>query len=365
MNPIDDTNYYVPSASRDFFNSIYNRFQSAEQQAGSIEYYINIAGHTVKMIFAGPAMTAHYLPALEHLIVAPAVDPEFTICTWDSTSTGTPLPQQVSDLLSYCIYSQEIALSPRNEINSIKNDQLFTYFLAGPKILNVMDSSQNIAIYWLNDADKTPFYEKSNPYKPILNWFMQSTDLIMMHAAGVGNPEGGVLITGKSESGKSSSALSCLNSELLFLSDDTCVGSFNAVQMAYSLFNSGRLNGEEDLEKLPHLKAGVSNPVREEGEKLLFYIHQYQPDKIIKSFPIKAILIPRLTFEYDTKITTASPKEALLSLAPSSILQLPGAGSRNFEKIAELVRLVPSFHLELGSTRIQIPGVIEGLLRDI
>jgi hypothetical protein len=344
------------------FDMVYERFRTAESSAGGVDYFIDLAGHAIQLRFAGPAMSPHFLPALAHLIFEPTADPEFTICVWDCSSTGTSIPLLVSSLISYCVLSPQDTLTARNEIKNFNSSRMYSFLIPGPNILKLMDASRRLAIYWINDARKVPYYEKSNPFKLILNWFMQGTELTMLHAAAVGNPDGGVLISGKSESGKSTAALSCLDSTLKYLSDDTCVVCPGPAPTAYSLFNSGRLNGDDDLDRFQSLVPIVSNPERAEGEKVLFYLHKHKPDKIIKNFPIKAILIAQVTNQQNTEIQSATARQALLSLAPSSILQLPRAGRRNFSRMAELVRRLPAYKLELGSDLSQIPAVIADLL---
>lgn len=53
---------------------------------------------------------------------------------------------------------------------------------------------------------------------------------------------------------------------------------------------------------------------------------------------------------------------ATLALAPSTLLQLPSTGSGSFQTLAQLVRTVPCFRLNLGTRIETIPPAIRALL---
>jgi hypothetical protein len=57
-----------------------------------------------------------------------------------------------------------------------------------------------------------------------------------------------------------------------------------------------------------------------------------------------------------------SPVEALKALAPSTLFQLIGASQKDLRAMAELVRKVPCYRLELGTDLAAIPRAIEQLL---
>ena len=85
-------------------------------------------------------------------------------------------------------------------------------------------------------------------------------------------------------------------------------------------------------------------------------------DNLIRSFPLRAVLLPRVTDGRDTRLVPISRLSVVASLAPSSICQLPGAGVEVVQRVAKMVRAVPAFALELGSERAQIAPVIADLL---
>lgn len=74
------------------------------------------------------------------------------------------------------------------------------------------------------------------------------------------------------------------------------------------------------------------------------------------------VLVPRIVGGLSTTAVPISPIEALKALAPSTLFQLIGAGQKDFRAMAELVRTVPCYRLELGTDLAAIPRAIEELL---
>ena len=73
-------------------------------------------------------------------------------------------------------------------------------------------------------------------------------------------------------------------------------------------------------------------------------------------------MLPQVTGRPTTSVQSVSPMTALKALAPSTLLQLPGAGQASFQAMARLVRQVPCYTLALGTDLAQIPVVITDLL---
>ncbi len=345
-----------------FFYSIYERFEQAQQIEGEpVDKYYRIGEDVIRLRFAGSALVPHFTPAFAHLETIAMSSPALTICLWDSVSTHTEMPLLVRNLIDLLIFRWYERLDTRREIKGFHSHRIRTLFHFGPNILSLMDTSRNVAIYWLNDAAATPYYEKGYPFTTIFNWWMEQQQRQCVHAAAVGNKTGGVLLPGKSGSGKSTTSLACLDSELSYVSDDTSLISCERGPCVYSLYNTAKV---EHFHHLPHLKSYVSNAVREQNEKGMIFLHQYFPDKIISGFPLKGILVPRIAGGKTTHIKPTSPGKALKALAPSTLLQLPGAGVRAFRLMSQLVKSVPCYQLDLGTDMHEIPKVISTFLQD-
>jgi hypothetical protein len=338
-----------------FFKELYQTFERAEQLAGgSVNRFYTIGGYVVRLRFAGPALIPFIAPALEHLAVEPGSAPALTVCLWDSVSTRTEMPPPPWSADDYIA---------RGEVRGYSDTDIHTTFHLGSGILNMVDTSLNVALFWICDATSIPYYETGAPLRTILDQWMRGHDRQLAHAAAVGTAEGGVLLAGKGGSGKSTTALTCLSSGLLYAGDDYVLLGGRSTPFVYSLYNSAKLDAEH-LQRLPRLLPLVSNSEKLDAEKALIFLHDHHPERVTKGFPVRATLLPRVTGLLDTRVQEASPAESLAALAPSTIFQLPGAGAEAFKYLSAFVRQVPGYVLELGTDLSRIPDVVLGLLRE-
>jgi hypothetical protein len=180
----------------------------------------------------------------------------------------------------------------------------------------------------------------------------------LVHAGAVGYLAGGVLLAGKGGSGKSNTALSCLNSSLSYLSDDYCILSLAPTPTLHSLYSTGKIH-PADLQRLPFLATRMVNRERLDVEKALFFLYSEFSDKIATQLPLRAILIPQINGSGKTTIERTTSVAGLLAMAPSTMAQLPYAGSEVMEMLGELVRQVPCYYLNLSTDTQQTVHAIE------
>lgn len=198
--------------------------------------------------------------------------------------------------------------------------------------------------------------------RTILHWWADQGIYQFIHGGAVGLPTGGVLLAGKGGTGKSTTALACLEAGLLYASDDYCLVRTDPLPFAYSVYNTAKLRGDLDLERFPNLAPLVSNQSRQKDDKAVFFLEQHFPEKVSRGFPIRAIILPQITDGKESRLRNASAGVAMTALAPSTLLQLPGAGAMEFKTISNLVRKVPAYILELGTEINRIPDAIFSLL---
>jgi len=177
----------------------------------------------------------------------------------------------------------------------------------------------------------------------------------------VGRPAGGVLLVGRGGSGKSNTALTMLNSDLRYLSDDYCLLALQPEPTVYSLYCTGKTHAA-DLERLPFLRAAVSNGDRLDSQKAVYSLHTHFPHKLIDSFAVRAVVQPRVAAQDQTTVRRITPAQGLTGLAPSTLSQLPGIQPTDFAALVRLVRQVPSYQLEVGRDPAHLIATLTALV---
>ena len=313
--------------------------------AGIVRKWYRIGGASICLQFAGDALVPLLTPALDHLVCDPC-PAELTISVWDTCSTGIQPPDPVrrnGDML------------PRGEIRGHTDGDIRLTWHPEPSVISFIDRSTDEAVFWIEDARKTPYYESGSPFRSIFHWLFTGSAKQLVHAAAVG----GVLIAGKGGSGKSNSALSCIG-KLPYAADDYCMVESGSQPYVHSLYSTAKVDST-DLPFYPHLSEAIANTNRAADEKALLYLHRHRPQDITTGFPLRAILVPRLTGRQETTVADASPAAALQALAPSTIFQLPGAGDEAFRLLSEVCRRLPCYFLNLGTDRTEVADAIAGI----
>lgn len=334
---------------RRFFDDCHSTFLRAEEATRqTIELDHRIGGGLLRLRFAGPALVNQVAPAIAHLAVAPTANrPDLTVCVWDSRSSRSemPAPPWPTD-----------ASVVRREVRGLQSDEIRCTFDVDAGILCLFDRERKLALYWTRDAGATPWYERAAPLLAILNGWLAGLRRQIVHAAAVGVDGRGVLLAGRGGSGKSTTAIACLAAGMSYASDDYCLMSGETNPAAFSLYSTAKLD-TDSMRRLPELAAEATPAKPTDGEKAVLFLHPAFADRIA-SFPIRAILLPRVTGRPKSAVRRASAAEALRGLAPSTVLQLNGAGQTALAAMAEWVRAVPCHHLELGVDLAEVVATV-------
>ena len=320
------------------FDEAVRAFEDAATAAGeTIERSYLLADRCVRFLFAGPAMVPRFTPAFAHLPDGAGVPPSLVVRVWDARSTGSPPP-------------------PIPPTTVRQNTSPRFVYRAGPVHgiaqpveggMSLFDAERGEATYWAVDADAVPYYETAAPIRHILSWWAGVEGRPLVHAGAVGRPGGGILLVGRGGSGKSTTALACLNSELSYLGDDYVLVEIEPSPVAHTLYSSGKLQ-PDNTQRLQHLRHAISNVDRLPEEKAVIFVAEHFPAKIARTFPIRAIVVPTIGNRARPRIRPAASATALAAMAPSTILQLPGTGQESLDAMARLLAKVPAFSLDLA-----------------
>jgi hypothetical protein len=312
-------------------------FERAAEAAGGVaELRLTVAGKPVRIRFAGATAAEALSPAFSHLEAREDEPPSLTLHVWDS---GTRAAKTTGAGASY--YSEQDGVRALHQPAS--------------GVFSVLNPEADAGWFRMPDANGLPYWDYTAPFRHLLSWWLDAQGLRQVHGGAVGTEEGGVLLVGPGGSGKSTTALSTLLDERLrYAGDDyVAVGSGDAPAV-HSLYCSGKVH-PDDLHRLPHLEPALADGARPD-EKAVFYVERAFPGRAVAGFPLRAIVVPRVTDRRAARAVPGTRAEALAALAPSTIFQLHPPARDALAWMAELVRRVPTFVLELGSDVETIPS---------
>jgi hypothetical protein len=335
--------------------------------SGVVDKEYLIAGSRVRLRSASEEMMRRLSRAFKHLEAQSPGEPDITIHLWDSASVGTPpppLPKVSGEQPPGAFwYYSDSRLRLGFQLGTSGDARVLAVSPHAPTpALSVLDAERNAGWYWVEDANRIPYWEQATPMVYLFDWWLRDRGDHLLHAGAVGTPRGGVLIVGKSGSGKSTCTLSALGTELLYAGDDYVAVSLEPGPRVHGLYSSGKLMPDH-VERLPFLLSALSNTEQLDVEKAVVYAHEQWPDNVTAGFPLLAIVAPKVT----PGVVEARPVEmtavaSLAALAPSTVFQMHTRGQDSLARMRRLAQAVPSYRLELGSDMPSIARAISGLI---
>jgi len=322
-----------------FVRDVGAAFASAALATGVIEHDLLVADRTIRLRFAGPTLVPYLLPALAHLVINQVPQPDLTICLWDTASAGSFPPFPYWSVAEYRLGGRLFG----DDDGMVALSHSVT-----AATLSVLDRSTRTAFFWTGEAKALSIHEQSAPLQTILHWAMSTSGWQIVHAAVVGAESGGVLLVGNPGAGKSTTALAAAGSALRYLSDDKCLVRLTPQPQAFGLYNSGKLNADS-LEQLPHLRPFiVGRDDNNQKGKCLLFLHPACANWLMRSCPLRAVLIPQVGAHAGPAVRPVLSSAALRVLGPSTLLWLPGAERTGMAFMAALVRSLPCYDLYLS-----------------
>jgi hypothetical protein len=340
-------------AATAYFDQVRAAFLEAENRSGAIHHYFTIGGHTFCFRFAGPALARTLTRALAHLETKTGAA-ETDIGLWDSASTGVAPPEPPWDVQDFLA---------REQTCGVNGERILAAFEAGANAqLSVLDRKSGAGFYWVPSAGEVSFWERPAPVRTLLHWWLREHGSQLVHAGAVGCTEGGVLLGGKGGSGKSTVALACLEAGLGHVSDDYALLSTAGAPAVRALYSTAKLNAGHMQRTLPRLVSAASEIRGQDGKAVLF-LQELYPERLLAGFPLKAVLVPRVTGEPGSKLRRVAAAYGVSAIAPSTMFQLRWAGQDDLKNMAQAIRQVPNYVLELGTDLAEAAALVRELLK--
>jgi hypothetical protein len=332
-------------------------FARAAGRTGTAERSYRIGGRPLRLRFAGSALLERLTPSLQHLADEDGHGGGHLVEIWDGASSDGPSPPAPPG-------SEAL---PPSGIATSQGEGRRVIFQKGVGTLSAVDVHRDRSWYWAPDAALLPEWECATPLRHILHLWLSAHGIQFVHAGAVGRPEGGFIITGRSGSGKSTTTLSTLGSDLLYAGDDyVAVGAGpDDGPYVHSVFGCGKLEPDH-VARFPALRfaarAERAGALPARREKIVFYVRDTYPAQVTTGFPLRGIIVPRIEPGSRTQLAELSRPAALRALVPSTMLEIHGTGQAALSMLVRAAEQVPSYELRLGSDLERVPEILDTAL---
>jgi hypothetical protein len=313
----------------------------------------DVVGRRVRVRLAGAALDRVLIDAVRHReLASDGSEPELTICAWDRRSTGAG-----ADLDGVPVVGDE------EDTRTLVRGQAGFLALQGkvPWAAQGYDAARRTAFLWAGEPSVLSRWgEQTKPFLEILHAWLIDSPWQPVHGGAVGGADGGVLLAGGSGAGKSTTVMSCVRAGWLYAGDDyLAIRTDGAEALVDNLYASARLRVDM-AERFAEFRSAEVGAVFVNGiEKRDMMLDVVLPRSRFSGFPIRAILLPKITSAPRSKLHPASAAQATVAIGSTTMHFLRvGAGSA-FEKIGGVAAVTPAYWVELGDDIDDLPALIK------
>jgi hypothetical protein len=295
---------------------------------------LRMAGATIELQFPSE-MREHVLPPFAHLVQGPGEE-----------KLGPPVPVDLTIAVA-ALRDDEVDVRDVPDTGVVHSEEgRFVHVHRESVIAFDRDARRVDAL--LRVGGGVASWHRAKPLQVALSTFFADRGVDFLHAGLVSSAGNGVLLTGASGSGKSTLSVASLLTGLDYLGDD-CVAA--AGTRGFSIYASGCIESEH-LRMFPlrqDVAEGIGTRQDAEGEgKVVLPLSTWFAGQLARETRIRAIVLPRVTRAASISLRPATGRDALLALAPGTILKRAVPAAIAMQRMTRLVSAVPVFHLEMG-----------------
>lgn len=326
------------------------KFESARRNSPPQERWYVLADRVMRLRVAGVALAEELFAPFEHLRTE-AGESFLTIDVWNEAETG--------------VRPVRPGLPPTLGTYGVMSASADGCFVADhrPHSAAWLDRRARRVVAWVSCPKRLHLDERARPFHRSLAVCLGDLGIQFIHAGLVASARRGALFVGMGGSGKSTSAICCLLEGLSYLGDDFVglAAGGDGTFTGHSLYSSA-LIGLAHMRRYPALQAACRPGHHEDEEKSVVCFSRLGTGRFARRVDIGAIVLPRVVAREETSFRPAAARDALIALAPSSLLYLPAVGPQAMQRLGALVARVPAFWLELGADVRQIAPQVRSLL---
>jgi len=355
-----------------YFERLRERFERAVEVAGEVDRDLEIAGLRLRLRCAGEPVRAALLPPFEHLAVIADRAPELTISLFDTATSGVEAPPPA--------WAPLHAAPGTNPVARLRSERACVLAAAGSGAVTAARPTVGEAIFHLADARRIPSSERAAPLREALGLLMGARGRWLTHAGAVGRGGRGVLLVGRGGSGKSTLALSCALAGMEILADDYVLLESDAL-LAHAMQSTAKLP-KDSVERLgipaDAIDAAGFEPTLEGPAKALVDLRSLAFAGLSRQLGIRAVVAPTVSLpqpahiagrgklgDAEPAVRAISAAQGLRAVAPSTIIQSGFGGKSSLAALADLVRRVPSYELELSPDPAANAAAVDRLVGEL
>jgi len=318
-----------------------------------VSFDVMLSGALVRFRVAGPRLAsdliAPFAPATR--VKVSEREPDLQIDVWDGAATRVACSALPFDP----------KMGPYGVVTCAPDKQFVAY--QRPASVGWLDRKRGRVIAWFDSADALYLDERAKPFAKLISVWLKGHGVILGHAGVVGRNGRGILFAGLGGAGKSTTSVACLRAGLDYVGDDYVgleeqgPGRFTA----RGYFSSALLDVDR-FAPFADFAGRFIAPYHAHEAKSLAHFADWLPQQLPDGLAIDAVVVPRIAGGDAHRLRPTSKIDALLALAPSTLLMMPLPEVAQFEMLARLVESVPAYRLELGTDLETIPRAIEPIL---
>jgi hypothetical protein len=334
---------------------------SYEEAAGALDPHhrnLRLGGEPVRISVCGEELAAAMLPSFAHLPEAEAEPGSrpLKLCAWDLEAAGLqPIPAPW----------REEAPTGGEQLRLRVGGRVLGFDYRDGEAISAVEPDLRRGYVCAARAAAVGGHELGAPFVGALRSMLATPQRCITHGAIPCRDGKGVLITAHGGSGKSTLAVACLFAGLDLVGDDITIveagADPDAAAVAHSLHCTAKLDPGSmarfgDLERLV---VGQSTP-GERGRKSIVDLRPLWAGQLCERSELVALVVP--CFGERPAIRELAPSQALLALAPTSVMAFAGAEEQSMAVMARLARRLPAFELTVGPDDGANAALIEELI---
>lgn len=339
---------------------VHTRLAFAAAAAASAVETIDLclAGHRVCLRVAGPLLAAQLRRAFRTSIADDAAQYRgnrlaLTIDAWDREHTGigcpgVPCAPEAVDPLGGGLLAQF------GRAAVIRFERAHT--------ISALDRARAELFHCVHSAGDADVHQRSKPFPELLAIWYRDRGVHQLHAGLVARDGRGVAFAGARGSGKTTATIACSLAGFDFLGDDHVGIELSPDGAAGHAFYACIRADDELASRFPDFAAARVAPIGRWERKGMVCMAELPACRTARVTRIAAIVLPEVRGAGPGRLIAVDRATALRRLAPSTLLVPLGGGARGLGVLAELVRRVPSYRLEIGESVREIPLRIGELL---